>query len=68
MDLLKVFDGRDRKGPLRVAVLFSGSGSSMRAMLEDEKHGVDYGITGALTDRDNASGIQLAKKIGRAHV
>jgi phosphoribosylglycinamide formyltransferase-1 len=64
MDLLKVFDGRDRKGPLRVAVLFSGSGSSMRAMLEDEKHGVDYGITGALTDRDNASGIQLAKKNG----
>jgi len=64
MGLLTVFDGRKRKGPLKVAVLFSGSASSMKAMLEDPKCGTDYVITGGLTDRGDASGIGLAGEHG----
>jgi folate-dependent phosphoribosylglycinamide formyltransferase PurN len=64
MSLLTVFDGRARVGPMRVAVLFSGSASSMKAMLEDQVYGVEYEIVGALTDRAGASGIGLAKEHG----
>lgn len=50
---------------LRVAVLFSGRGSNLRALCEDAaKPGRPYEIIAAITNRPGAAGIRIANDFG----
>lgn len=53
-----------RETPMNVVVLFSGGASSLRAMLQDPNYGKLYRVTGAFTDRNDASGIELCQDNG----
>ncbi len=49
---------------MNVVVFFSGGASSLKAMLNDENYGKLYRVTGAYTDKEDASGRQLCKDNG----
>ncbi len=53
-----------RETPMNVVVFFSGGASSLRAMLQDTNYGKLYRVTGAFTDREDASGIALCRDNG----
>lgn len=52
------------KRPMRVAVFFSGSASSMQAMLKDPNHGAPYKVVVAFTNKDECAGISIAEDAG----
>jgi folate-dependent phosphoribosylglycinamide formyltransferase PurN len=50
---------------MRAVVLFSGGASALKYLLENDPNlGEKYEIVGAFTDREDASGIELAKRAG----
>lgn len=49
---------------MRVAVFFSGGASSMQAMLKDPNCGVLYEIVAAFTNKDECTGIDIARAAG----
>jgi folate-dependent phosphoribosylglycinamide formyltransferase PurN len=50
---------------MRVVVLFSGGASALKYLLENDPNlGQNYEIVGAFTDREDASGIELAQRAG----
>ncbi|MDG1552517.1 MAG: formyltransferase family protein, partial [Candidatus Poseidonia sp.] len=51
--------------PLRCAVLISGSGSGMEAMVKaQQQHDLFHTTSVVISNRSEAGGIQLAKKLG----
>ncbi len=50
---------------MQVVVLFSGGASALKYLLENDPNlGEKYEIVGAFTDREDASGIELARRAG----
>jgi phosphoribosylglycinamide formyltransferase-1 len=50
--------------PLPIAVLISGSGSNLQALLDSPSHGNDYVISLVVSDQPGARGLERARKAG----
>ena len=50
--------------PFPVAVLISGSGSNLQALLDSPRHGIDFVISAVLSDRPDAKGLDRAAEAG----
>lgn len=61
---MKLIYEKQPKRPMRVAVFFSGSASSMQAMLKDPNHGALYQIVLGFTNKDACTGIRVAEDAG----
>lgn len=53
-----------KNGPMKVVVFLSGGGSSLKAMLEDENHENLYNVVGCYTNKEDATGRELAENAG----
>ena len=52
--------------PLPIAVLISGSGSNLQALLDSSGHGIDYVISLVVSDQPDATGLVRARQAGVA--
>jgi len=52
--------------PLPIAVLISGSGSNLQALLDSPRHGIDYVIALVVSDEAGAGGLERARQAGVA--
>jgi phosphoribosylglycinamide formyltransferase-1 len=52
--------------PLPIAVLISGSGSNLQALLDSPSHGIDHVISLVVSDRPDARGLERARQAGVA--
>ena len=52
--------------PLPIAVLISGNGSNLQALLDSPSHGIDYVISLVVSDRPGAGGLKRARQAGVA--
>ncbi|MCL1601011.1 MAG: phosphoribosylglycinamide formyltransferase [Actinomycetia bacterium] len=52
--------------PLAIAVLISGSGSNLQALLDSRGHGIDYVISLVVSDQSDATGLERARQAGVA--
>ena len=50
--------------PLPIAVLISGSGSNLQALLESSQHGIDFVISVVVSDRHGVGGLDRASEAG----
>lgn len=55
---------RQPKRPMKVAVFFSGSASSMQAMLKDPNHGALYALVVGFTNKEDCAGVSIAAEAG----
>jgi len=61
---MKLIYEKQPKRTMRVAVFFSGSASSMQAMLNDPNHGALYKVVVGFTNKDECAGISVAGDAG----
>lgn len=61
---MKLIYQKQPKRLMRAAVFFSGSASSMQAMLKDPNHGSLYKVVAGFTNKDDCAGIRLAENAG----
>jgi len=52
--------------PLPIAVLISGSGLNLQALLDSPNHGNDYVISLVVSDQPDARGLERARQVGVA--
>ena len=52
--------------PLPIAVLISGGGTNLQALLDSTQHGVDFVVTVVIADRHDAEGLLRAQDAGVA--
>ena len=50
--------------PLPIAVLISGSGSNLQALLDSQRYGIDFVISVVLSDRPGVKGLDRAAEAG----
>lgn len=50
--------------PLPLAVLISGSGSNLQALLDSERHGADFVVSVVISDRHGVRGLERARDAG----
>jgi phosphoribosylglycinamide formyltransferase-1 len=50
--------------PLPLAVLISGSGSNLQALLDSEGHGADFVVSVVISDRHGVRGLERARDAG----
>jgi folate-dependent phosphoribosylglycinamide formyltransferase PurN len=61
---MKLIYERQPKRPMKVAVFFSGSASSMQAMLKDLNHGALYRVVVGFTNKEDCAGVSIAAEAG----
>jgi folate-dependent phosphoribosylglycinamide formyltransferase PurN len=61
---MKLIYEKQQERPMRVAVFFSGSASSMQAMLKDPNHRSLYEVVVGFTNKDDCAGIGVATDAG----
>ena len=54
------------RSPLPIAVLISGIGSNLQALLDSPGHGTDYVVSVVVSDQPGAGGIERARQAGVA--
>jgi phosphoribosylglycinamide formyltransferase-1 len=50
--------------PLPIAILISGSGSNLQALLDSQRYGIDFVISVVLSDRPGVKGLDRAAEAG----